>query len=492
MGNGHLGTVLGQLRRQALLCQNTALTDAQLLKRFAAGREEAAFTALVQRHGPMVLNVCRQVLGDVHDAEDAFQATFLILVRKAGGLRQPELLGSWLFGVAHRVAVRARVLLHRQRRREHQGVVFPAAQYTQDAVLHEWGPLLHEEVSRLPVKYRAPVVLCYYEGKTNTEAALQLHWPIGTVKGRLTRARDLLRKRLRRRGLALCASMLIAQLADGTASAAVPAGLTQATIQAALEFAAGSAATGGVIAAPVAALTKGVLQAMWMTKLKVAAVCVLAVGVFGLAAGLLIHAKLAAQPSVARSALAVLPVEAPEERPATPEGWFAVGSNPDDYEMVTDRKVAHGGKASARMKAKADEPKGFGTLMQSFEANDYRGKRLRLSAYVKTDQVEDQAALWVRIDSKDKTVGFDNMNGRPIKGTTEWTRFDIVLDVPEKSVSINFGLLLAGKGQAWVDDFRFEVVGQDVKTTNLLEQEIDIEAQDRTFPNKPVNLDFEK
>jgi RNA polymerase sigma-70 factor (ECF subfamily) len=169
------------------------------VRRFASERDEEAFAVLVRRHGPLVLGVCRRVLGAAPDAEDAFQATFLVLARKAGSIRDPHLLGSWLYGVASRIARKARRAANKRQAREQQlnGRVACAASASADPDLL---PVLEEELRRLPEKIRAAVGLCYLEGKTNEEAARLLHWPTGTVKGRLARARCLLRQRLTRRG----------------------------------------------------------------------------------------------------------------------------------------------------------------------------------------------------------------------------------------------------------------------------------------------------
>ena len=200
------------------------LTDEQLLDWFLNrddGSAEAAFRAIVLRHGPMVLGVCRHILNQLQDAEDAFQATFLVLARKAGSIRDRRVLARWLYEVAYRIAMRARTNGVRRRTHERQGGEM-AATVTNDN--HGWvelRPVLHEEVNRLPEKYRLPVILCYLEGKTNEEVAEQLKWPVGTVKGRLSRARDLLRSRLSRRGLALSAAFLVTALANGTVIADV-------------------------------------------------------------------------------------------------------------------------------------------------------------------------------------------------------------------------------------------------------------------------------
>src|SRR5262249_44324086 len=192
--------------------------------------------------GPLVLGVCRQVLRNDHDAEDAFQATFLVLARKAASIHSGEALAAWLHRVAFNLAHTARSGAAQRRARERQALRMPEADPVQEANLRDLQPLLHEEVNRLPWKYRVAVVLCYLQGKTNEEAARELHWPVGSVKGRLTRAREMLRARLERRGLALPAGGLAALLAAGASQAAVPATLAGSTPRAALLSAAGQTA----------------------------------------------------------------------------------------------------------------------------------------------------------------------------------------------------------------------------------------------------------
>jgi RNA polymerase sigma factor (sigma-70 family) len=177
-------------------------TDSQLLTRFALQQDQAAFAALVRRHGPMVRAACRRVLWDAHAVDDAFQTTFLVLVRKARAIARPELLGNWLYGVAYRVALKARAKAARRSRHEQQApgntVVDPMVEVTS----REWRSVLDAELRQLPEQYWAPLVLCYLKGKTNAEAACLLGWPSGSISGRLARARELLRQRLVRRGLA--------------------------------------------------------------------------------------------------------------------------------------------------------------------------------------------------------------------------------------------------------------------------------------------------
>jgi RNA polymerase sigma factor (sigma-70 family) len=219
-----------------------APTDGELLGRFVHGRDAAALDALVRRHGPMVLGVCRRVLHDPHAADDAFQATFLILVQKAGTLDRPELVGNWLYGVACRVARKARARPAPAAELPRQVVDMRPVEPDTELVWKDVRRVLDEELGRLPEKYRLPVVLCYLEGRTNEEAGRKLGWPLGTVAGRLSRARDLLRSRLARRGLALTGGLLGLFLTNQRLSAAVAGPLHRATVHAALRVADGASA----------------------------------------------------------------------------------------------------------------------------------------------------------------------------------------------------------------------------------------------------------
>jgi RNA polymerase sigma factor (sigma-70 family) len=275
--------------------------DAELLARFVARRDEAAFAALVQRHGPLVFGVCRRVLGDTPDAEDAFQAAFLVLARRARSVSRPELLSNWLYGVAYRTALKARADAARRRARERQVRAVDVADPADEAARRDLRRVLDDELNRLPQRYRAPVVLCFLEGQTQEEAARRLGCPRKTVTTRLARACERLRGRLTRRGLALPAAALAAALTR-EALAAVPAGLASATVKAAALFAAGEAAAAGAVPARVAALAKGVSNAMFLSKLKTWGALLLAAAVIITAAGLVAHRLPAADPPAAKPA----------------------------------------------------------------------------------------------------------------------------------------------------------------------------------------------
>jgi RNA polymerase sigma factor (sigma-70 family) len=225
----------------------------------------------------MVWGVCRRVLRRHHDAEDAFQATFLVLVRKAASIASRELLANWLYGVAHRTALKAGAAIGKRHRRERQVTPMPEPEAVGQDSGDDLLPLLDQELSRLPDRYRVPVILCDLEGKTRKEAARQLGVPEGTVAGRLARARALLAKRLARPGRALSGAGVSAVLVR-SASASVPAAVASSTVKAAGLLAAGQAAAVGAISARVVVLTEGVLKAMLLTKLKAATGMCLAVG----------------------------------------------------------------------------------------------------------------------------------------------------------------------------------------------------------------------
>jgi RNA polymerase sigma factor (sigma-70 family) len=281
MATGSMGEVVKYLRRAARPRGEDGPTDGQLLGSFLAHRDEAAFELLVRRHAVMVLGVCKRVLGNVHDAEDAFQATFLVLARRAASVVPREQVGNWLHGVALRTAVEARARRARRRARELQVTDMPHPTVPPDVDLHELHRLLDEELGRLPVKYRSGIILCDLEGRSRKEAARQLGVPEGTLSSRLAAGRQL----LARRGLAVPAAALATALA-APAQAGVPPALLGSTAKVAVLAETGRAAA-ELVSANVVSLSQGVLKTMFLQKLKVVPVLVLAVALGGFGAGVL-------------------------------------------------------------------------------------------------------------------------------------------------------------------------------------------------------------
>ncbi len=307
------------------------LSDRQLLDRFIARPDsagEAAFAALVARHGPMVLSICNQLLGDQHHAEDAFQAVFLVLARRARSIRDPDLLGNWLYGIALRIARKARNRLARQRRTEDGCTVThsePASTITSEqvAIAREQAETLHEEIDRLPVVFRLPVVLCYFEGLTLDQAALRLRCPAGTIHSRLARARERLGRGLTRRGIIMPAAALAVALSPGSASASVSSHLCETTARAAISFAAGQAA------APMAAdLAREVLRSMMLHRFKLASLTLFFVGVVATSTGYLTRSLARSDEPKSRATIPQAPALAkPDETNAKPAPgrMFVVG-----------------------------------------------------------------------------------------------------------------------------------------------------------------------
>jgi RNA polymerase sigma factor (sigma-70 family) len=324
--------LLRHLRRAAGAAQAAGLEDFQLLERFIAEHDEAAFALLLHRHGPMVLGVCQRLLPNPHDCEDAFQATFLVLLRKARSLRRRELLANWLYGVAHRTALKARCRsAHRHVHERELGDIPAAIDASAEVNRRDLRAVLEEEVNRLPAKYRVPVILCYLEGKTFAEAAVQLGWPAGTVSGRLARARDLLRKRLKRRDVTLAAGWEALML-QPAGPAQVSTVLINSSLKSATSLMAGSATGAAVISGPVAVLTEGVLTAMFLTKIKIL-VAVVGIGLTVTGSGVLVSAKMAGQSPNKQ-----------EEQSRSPAPAFAVaknsGSRLDQTKKSRDKKVS--------------------------------------------------------------------------------------------------------------------------------------------------------
>jgi RNA polymerase sigma factor (sigma-70 family) len=285
----HPDTIVHHLRHLIGGIPAQALTDGQLLERFLANRDETAVEVLVRRYGPLVLGVCRRVLDNAHSAEDAFQATFLVLLRKASSLDRARPLGTWLSTVAYRLALRARANELRRRRCEEQAArrrpPYGRAASSSDLVV-----AVEEELHRLPEKHRAALVLCYLEGKTNEQAAQILGCPRGSMAARLVRARERLREYLARRGFVLPSAAIAAALTTAAGQAPVPLPLVDATVRAALWFAGEGAGRAGPVSAGVVALARGALRATVLDRVKIATALLLAVALLGTGATMLLWA----------------------------------------------------------------------------------------------------------------------------------------------------------------------------------------------------------
>jgi RNA polymerase sigma factor (sigma-70 family) len=303
-------------------------TDGILLARFVAEQDETAFTALVARHGPMVLGVCRRVLSEPNDAEDAFQATFLVLSRKAASLDRTLPLGSWLYTVARNLAMKLRGREARRRSREKEASTMPQSSGRDELAWREVRTVLDDELGRLPEKYRAPLVLCHLQGMTHQDAAKELGWPAGSMAKRLARGQELLRHRLAGRGVTLSLAALLTLVAQRGTAAVSPA-LAQGIGKAAVQFVAGKPTASLASAAAVALAGHG-LQSV--SSLKIAAVLLLGVGILGTGAGVALVGQRADGPA------------APAGRPAAPRQPAAIAkAEADEIEKANDqlrRKLA--------------------------------------------------------------------------------------------------------------------------------------------------------
>jgi RNA polymerase sigma factor (sigma-70 family) len=285
MATSPMSEVVRHLRASALLRDEAGRTDGQLIEDYVSRREGAALAALVRRHGPMVWGVCRRILRNHHDAEDAFQATFLVLARKAASVRPRGMVANWLYGVAHQTALKARATTAKRGARERQVIGMPEPAATEPDLWHDLRPLLDQELSHLPDRYRVAIVLCDLEGRTRKEAARHLGVPEGTLAARLARGRVMLAKRLARHGLAVTGGSLAATLAQNATSACAPTSVVFSTIKATSLYASGRTALTGVISVKAAALTEGVLKTMFLQQIRRGAAALAVVAALGICAG---------------------------------------------------------------------------------------------------------------------------------------------------------------------------------------------------------------
>jgi RNA polymerase sigma factor (sigma-70 family) len=467
---GSITTLVGALFAEG---SATGVTDEQLLDRFVSQRDEAAelaFGALVQRHGPMVLSVCGNALRDAHDAEDAFQATFLVLARKASSLRVPGRLGPWLHGVARRTCQKVRARRSRldrlNRRAEARAQMIMAFEPDQDANRQEASEMLHEEIGRLPDRYRTPVVLCYLEGLTHEEAARQLGWPIGTVGVRLMRARERLRARLTRRGLASSLPALLPLMPRGEPLATL---LTTHTARAAISFISRTGPTSCAVPSQVATIALEVLRTMAIQKVAGAVAAVLVCGLLTAGTVLALQPP-AARRGTARPATPPAAVGAAEEpksilsnggfekgdaKTSLPDAWKK-GAKLTGVEYHWDRDVAHQGRASLHMRKTAQR---YFPIAQWFQEVKRTGakSRLKLTAFVKAKKMT-KAILDVQFAGGDGNqthhwaayIGARQNDDPP--ATHDWKRYEGIVEIPEGTQTMIVAVQIYGPGDVWIDD----------------------------------------
>jgi RNA polymerase sigma factor (sigma-70 family) len=464
-----------RVRRAVLVHDGAGLTDGQLLDLFIDHRDDAAFTVLVRRHGPMVWGVCYRIL-DRHDAEDAFQATFLVLVRKAATIRPREQVGNWLYGVARQTALLARRAAARRRGRERQVVAMPEPAVTDQDRWCDLQPLLDKELSRLPDKYRAVVVLCDLEGRTRKEVARQLDVPEGSVAGWLARARGMLAKRLALRGVSLSAGALAAAISQNTASAGVPTSAVSSTIQAATLVATRQAAASGVISTKVAALTEGVLKAMLVSKLK-AVTAVLLVVLACVGGGIVaVLPSAAGQPSptsdkkdkdekkepTAKQTSAgknILRNGGFEEGDKTPAHW-SQGNEVEGVEYIWDKKIGQKGTASVCLRKTANR---YFPIAEWYQVVDRTGDQpaLRVTTQVKAEGVTKAIIDVEFLDEQGEAthkwtayIGAKEANDQAV--SHDWKEYSGRVEIPRGTKKLQVGLQIYGPGKVWFDEVRAE------------------------------------
>jgi RNA polymerase sigma factor (sigma-70 family) len=285
MANKSLNRALRHLCRLATVQSARELADHELLKRFIGEKDEAAFAVLVERHGRMILGVCRRALGSAHDAEDACQTTFLVLAQKASSIRKTTSLPSWLHGVASRVAANLKRERMRRCRRERESHRPPIPDPATEVSWREVQTVLDEELERLPERWRAPLILCHLQGRTRDEAAQQLGLSVPCLHGQLVRGRTALCKALTRRGIALSGALLATAVAEGVSRAALSPALVLDTAKAAVLLSGGRALNTGLVSTEILSLAQGVIRNMFLTKLKVGAAALLCAGLLLTALG---------------------------------------------------------------------------------------------------------------------------------------------------------------------------------------------------------------
>jgi RNA polymerase sigma factor (sigma-70 family) len=332
MPRGPLNSLVRHIRKLAGPPAGAGPSDAALLQRFVSDSDEAAFAEIVGRHGRLVLSVCRRLLPREEDVEDAFQATLLVLARKASAIRNRRSVASWLYGVAYRTALKTRTTIARREKYEQRAEVRSLLGPVSEAAMRELQAILDDEVRRLPEKFRAPFVLCCLEGKSKGEAGQELGWPEGTVSGRVAQARKLLQRRLARRGIALSAALCALAVAEGTATAGGPVLTTAGLLAGAVAFATSRLPTAGAVSARAIVIAEAVLQADAAFRTKMVLAVALLLGLAGGAGAWWHGARDRPPPEVA----AVDPDDKPVAAAPAPGAGAAVGAAAPDRDAAGD------------------------------------------------------------------------------------------------------------------------------------------------------------
>ncbi len=361
---------------------------------------------------------------------------------------------------------------------------------------HEIAPFLDEALGKLGATDRDAIVLRYFQNKSLQEIGAALGIEERAAQKRVARALEKMQHFFQRRGVTSTTAVIAGILTAHSVEAA-PAFLeTSVTAVAVAKGASASVAT--------TALVKGVLNTMLWTQIKIIAIAVV-LSLVAVAGGFVLggNSNTGATNTTGAAALTNAASAVTGNRPF---GWQAKART-NEYDLFIDHKVFHGGHASASIRSVDEEPEIIGNWMQTFKCDAWRGKRVRMSGFAKTVNVDRFASFWFRVDGPDYIVlSFDNMNDRKIKGTTGWTKYDLVIDVPDQSEQIAFGCFLYGAGQIWMDDVKFEIVEKSVLTTGVSQEELDKGNADAAsgkimaFPLPPVwptnsvpaNLDFEQ
>lgn len=422
-------------------------TDRDLLRRYAEERDEDAFRVLVQRHGPMVLGVCRRLLGQDSDADDAFQVTFLVLARKAGTVFWRESVASWLYGVAYRTAQKLRTRAARRTRHEQGAAALQPTTVEEHPEARELRQVLDVELQRMPEKFRMPLLLCCLQDQTVDEAAQHLGWSFATLKGRLQRGRDMLRERLQRRGIELSAGVLAAVVTQGVVGA-VPPALASATIQSVIT---------GTIAAPVGALAEGVIRAMFWTNAKRCGLVVLVLGLLGAGVGITAFSAWAGKETEATLA----PKPEGRELPANVRGQKLLASF-----------VFHEGKARGDRTLIADEiravlKKAKVELVDVVSENERDGATWQYVGYLLLDTGDKDAAETLKnLPHADGGIVFQNGNPKKFLPSEGRVSFRKKGQVPAPYGFAGWGSGPSGFAQKDKDMERFKgIVGIKVEFT---------------------------